>query len=235
VPVVLPEAQVAGGYPLTSITYAATVPSALDQDSGNSYASLLRYAMGDGQSPGVAAGQLADGYVPLPESMRIAALTAAAAIESGAGQPEPTAPPTPGASPASTPAAPDRSAVPQQTTTAPAPPAEPPTRSSPAATAPAKPATATPRGGSGTGTGSRPQAPAAPVAPADPAPAPAAPSPSPAHTPVTLAPAAPAAAVARTVKTDVGAARYLLFGALIAGVLAGAAGLLVPRLLRGRP
>ncbi|MFC8451529.1 hypothetical protein [Kitasatospora sp. NPDC057223] len=233
VPVVLPEAQVAGGYPLTSITYAATVPSALDPDSGNSYASLLRYAMGDGQSPGVAAGQLADGYVPLPESMRTAALTAATAIESGAGKPEPTAPPTPDASPASTPTAPDRSAVPQQTTAAQAPPAGPPTQSSPAATA--GPATATPRGGSGTGTGSRPQEPAAPVVPADPAPAPAAPSPSPAHTPVTLVPAAPAAAVARTVKTDVGAARYLLFGALIAGVLAGAAGLLVPRLVRRRP
>ena len=227
VPVVLPEAQVTGGYPLTTVTYAATVPSALDTDSGNSYASLLRYAMGDGQSPGVAAGRLAGGYVPLPESMRAAALTAADAIEAGAGKPEPVASPTPSASPVGTPTTPVQQASPQQTAAAGG--AQQSDAVQPAAGPPAANA---PEGGSGSGTGSRQRAPEPVPLPVEPAPA--APSPSPAHSPVTLAPAAPAAAVARTAKTDVGAARYLLFGALIAGVLAGAAGLLVPRLVRRR-
>ncbi|MFC5641811.1 hypothetical protein ACFPZF_10650, partial [Kitasatospora cinereorecta] len=56
----------------------------------------------------------------------------------------------------------------------------------------------------------------------------------PAHTPTTLAPAPPAAPVARTAGTDVGGLRYLLLGALLAGILAAAAGVLVPRLLRAR-
>ncbi|MGW4898789.1 hypothetical protein ACWEQL_42205, partial [Kitasatospora sp. NPDC004240] len=90
VPVVMPTAEVTGGYPLTSITYAATVPSALDAESGKSYAALLRYAMGEGQVPGVAAGRLAEGYVPLPEALRATTLAAADAIENGAGRPEPT-------------------------------------------------------------------------------------------------------------------------------------------------
>lgn len=243
VPVVLPEAQVSGGYPLTSITYAATVPSALDTESGKSYASLLRYAMGDGQSPGVAAGQLAEGYVPLPGAMRTRTLAAADSIESLAGKAEPTASPTPTGAPAAT-GTPDPAA-----TTAPAAqtsgtesrqesrqesqlvvrPDGDGQKSDPVLPGAVRSGGAAPAAGSGSGGGQQAPAPA----PEDPS-APA-PSPSPVHTPVTLAPAPPAAAVARTAKTEVGNVRYLLFGALIAGVLAGAAGLLVPRLVRKRP
>ncbi|MCX5214899.1 hypothetical protein OG689_37535 [Kitasatospora sp. NBC_00240] len=235
VPVVLPSVKVAGGYPLTSITYAATVPSALDRASGASYASLLRYATGDGQSPGVAAGQLAEGYVPLPESMRAETRAAAAAIEAGAGRPEPTATPTVTGRPTTSTA---------PTTAGTAAPVVRPTsvsgsRTTVTAAGDGQLADAGSAGsGSGAGAGSGAAdagSGAGMPAPAEPAPAaPDSPSPSPAHTPVTLAPAAPAAAVARTARTEVGNVRFLLLGALIAGVLAGAAGLIVPRLLRNR-
>ncbi|MEV8095478.1 hypothetical protein [Kitasatospora sp. NPDC085879] len=85
VPVVDPAAKTRGAYPLTAITYAATVPSALDRASGAAYASLLRYAMGDGQSPGVAAGRLPEGYAQLPEALRGRARAAADRIERQAG------------------------------------------------------------------------------------------------------------------------------------------------------
>ncbi|OKI18429.1 hypothetical protein [Streptomyces sp. CB03911] len=232
-PIVSPAAQVGGGYPLTSITYAGTVPSALDAASGASYASLLRYAMGDGQTPGVAAGQLAEGYVPLPEDVRGATRLVADAIEARAGKPEPTPKPTPG------------------TTAGPSPSTRPTTTATPTGVGGGLSAGVTGQSAVEASTGTTDAEPsddhpaaAGPVrsgtagaeAPA-PAPTPAgpdSPSPSPAHTPVTLAPAAPAAAVARTARTEVGNVRFLLLGALIAGVLAGAAGLLVPRLLRRR-
>ncbi|MFC9330424.1 hypothetical protein [Kitasatospora sp. NPDC057015] len=232
-PIVSPAAPVTGGYPLTSITYAATVPSALDTASGASYASLLRYAMGDGQTPGVAAGQLAEGYVPLPEDVRFATRKVADAIEARAGKPEPT--PTPTAT-----AGPSPSTGP---TTAPTPT---PTGGGLAAgvtgqtvvesvsdeTEPApsgdRAVTAGPARSAGAGAGAAAASPSPTPSPAGPA------SPSPAHTPVVLAPATPAAALAKTAKTEVGNVRFLLLGALIAGVLAGAAGLLVPRLLRRR-
>ncbi|GHH75674.1 hypothetical protein GCM10018781_45130 [Kitasatospora indigofera] len=232
-PIVSPAAQVAGGYPLTSITYAATVPSALDAASGASYASLLRYAMGDGQTPGVAAGQLAEGYLPLPEDVRFATGVVAGVIEALAGKPEPTPKPTPTATPTST-AGPSPSARPTVTPTTPSGSlaagvtGQPVVREASDATEAApsndrQPAALAPSGGGATG------APATTPAP-DPSPA----GPSPEHTPVVLAPATPAAAVARTARTEVGNVRFLLLGALIAGVLAGAAGLLVPRLLRRR-
>jgi len=181
-----PASKAKDSYPLTSITYAATVPSALDRESGRSYAALLRYAMGDGQTPGVAAGQLAEGYAPLPEAMRERTRSAAKLIEDRAGVPET------GAAPATTAPRPGGPLAPQ-------PPEE------------------------------APLAEAAQDAPAQPA----SPAPS-SHTPTTLAPTVQAAPAARTARTEVGGLRYLLLGALIAGLLAGAAGLLVPRLLRKR-
>ncbi|GJF28544.1 hypothetical protein KNE206_12440 [Kitasatospora sp. NE20-6] len=85
VPVVDPAARTAGAYPLTSVTYAATVPAALDRASGAAYASLLRYAVGDGQTPGVAAGRLPAGYARLPDALRRQTLAAADRIAAGAG------------------------------------------------------------------------------------------------------------------------------------------------------
>jgi hypothetical protein len=65
-------------YPLTTITYAATVPSELTPEQGTQYANLLTYVSGPGQVPGLAPGDLAPGYAPLPSAL--AAQTQAAAL-----------------------------------------------------------------------------------------------------------------------------------------------------------
>ncbi|WP_405017351.1 hypothetical protein OHV05_09915 [Kitasatospora sp. NBC_00070] len=188
--VIPPGLPVAGGYPLTVTTFAATVPSALDASSGKAYAGLLRYAADTGQVHGVALGQLPDGYVSLPEKMRVQLRRAADLVQQGAGVPEPDVSPTP--TPRDVPPATE------------------------AAVAPA-------------GAGAVQHQPPVDTAPT----APPAPGPTPAHTAVVLTPK-PVVPVARTAETDVGSARYLLLGVLIAGLLAGAAGLFLPRLLRSR-
>ncbi|WP_405806070.1 hypothetical protein OG729_12720 [Streptomyces sp. NBC_00210] len=79
-------------YPLTLLSYAATVPEQLTKKEGQDYAALLKYAAGNGQRPGVAAGTLPEGYAPLPKTVRAQTLAAADAIASRAGTP----PSTPG-------------------------------------------------------------------------------------------------------------------------------------------
>ncbi|MFD6425742.1 hypothetical protein [Streptomyces sp. NPDC060198] len=70
-------------YPLTSVVYAA---ASVDQaaDARADYAKVIRYAAGDGQRPGTAAGELPSGYAPLPQALRTQALAAATALEKGA-------------------------------------------------------------------------------------------------------------------------------------------------------
>ncbi|MFF8170717.1 hypothetical protein [Streptomyces chartreusis] len=72
-------------YPLTLLSYAATVPEKLTREEGRDYAALLNYAAGDGQRPGVAAGTLPEGYAPLPAEVRGRTRAAAEAIASRAG------------------------------------------------------------------------------------------------------------------------------------------------------
>jgi hypothetical protein len=87
-------------YPLTALSYAVTVPSALDQAAAVDYVAFLRYAVGPGQQPGVAPGQLPLGMVPLPEALRAQTTTIAASILTPAPAPTPPAPsPSPGAVP----------------------------------------------------------------------------------------------------------------------------------------
>jgi hypothetical protein len=66
-------------YPLTTITYAATVPTELTTVQAGQYANLLDYVAGPGQVSGLAPGDLALGYAPLPPGL-IAQTQAAAAI-----------------------------------------------------------------------------------------------------------------------------------------------------------
>ena len=94
-----PTAKSAAAYPLTLLTYAATVPQLLDVTAGKQYAAFLRYAVGDGQVPGDDPGLLPAGQVPLPATLRSQALSAATAIETLAGEGIPTVgSPTPSAS-----------------------------------------------------------------------------------------------------------------------------------------
>ncbi|WP_433371976.1 hypothetical protein ACQPZX_48555 [Actinoplanes sp. CA-142083] len=86
--VLLPDANTKNpsAYPLTTVVYAATVPSAITTDAGKDYADLLRYAAADGQTPGVEPGTLPFGYAPMPEGLRAVTLRAADTIEKDAGQ-----------------------------------------------------------------------------------------------------------------------------------------------------
>jgi hypothetical protein len=87
-----PTTPAKDAYPLTNLAYAATAPSVLDAKAGADYAAFLKYAVGDGQTPGIAAGELPAGYVPLPEALRAQTVTAADKIAAEAGKTTP--PPT---------------------------------------------------------------------------------------------------------------------------------------------
>ncbi|MER5464612.1 hypothetical protein ABT010_28770 [Streptomyces sp. NPDC002668] len=80
-------------YPLTLLSYAATVPEQLTKKEGQDYAALLKYAAANGQRPGVAAGTLPEGYAPLPKTVRAQTLAAADAIAARAGTSSSTPPP----------------------------------------------------------------------------------------------------------------------------------------------
>ena len=71
-----PEADDAAAYPLTMITYAA-VRAEQDDEALADYAALLTYAAGPGQTPGLAAGQLPPGYLPLNDELRAQTLAVA--------------------------------------------------------------------------------------------------------------------------------------------------------------
>jgi len=88
-----PAAQVTGAYPLSAVTYAATVPSALSKADGRNYADLLDYAADDGQVPGTGKGELPEGYAPLPAALRGETASAARTVRTESG-PTPTPSPT---------------------------------------------------------------------------------------------------------------------------------------------
>jgi hypothetical protein len=90
-------------YPLTTLSYAATQPAAIDKAAGEAYAQFLNYAVGPGQESGVHIGQLPDGYVPLPQNLRDQTAAAAAKIKATAGI---VPPPPPAENPGPTPEAP---------------------------------------------------------------------------------------------------------------------------------
>ncbi|HYS35873.1 MAG TPA: hypothetical protein VEO01_09600 [Pseudonocardiaceae bacterium] len=81
----------AGGYPLVDVTYAAVrtdqAPAAL-----NDFATLIDFAAGPGQTQGVDPGQLPNGYLPLPDSLRAKATAAAVAIRAAENPAPPAAP-----------------------------------------------------------------------------------------------------------------------------------------------
>lgn len=70
-------------YPLAIPVYAATNAGVNSADVRKSYAQFVRYAVSDGQTPGLQQGQLPPGYAPLPQGWRIQALNASEQIASG--------------------------------------------------------------------------------------------------------------------------------------------------------
>ncbi len=78
-------------YPLTIVTYAATVPGRLTANERADYARLLTFAASQGQVPGTSAGNLPNGYVPLPSQLVAQTNVAAAKITNYvAPKPKPT-------------------------------------------------------------------------------------------------------------------------------------------------
>ncbi len=75
-----PSSTATDAYPLTMLTYAAATPEVLNQSSRQNYAAFLRYAVGQGQVPGVQPGDLPVGYDPLPASLVAETLAAANTI-----------------------------------------------------------------------------------------------------------------------------------------------------------
>ncbi|MGI5247379.1 hypothetical protein [Dactylosporangium sp. CA-139066] len=87
VPQVDPAKVMAGAYPLTSITYAA-VRLNQERDALADYAAFIKFAVNEGQTPGVDPGQLPHGYLPLPQPLREASTQIADLL---ANLPSPTA------------------------------------------------------------------------------------------------------------------------------------------------
>jgi hypothetical protein len=67
-------------YPGTFLVYAAVPTKGVEKKLAGDYATFVRYAATQGQTRGTGAGQLPDGYVPLPDPLRQQATTAADAI-----------------------------------------------------------------------------------------------------------------------------------------------------------
>lgn len=83
-----PASTAPGAYPLTTITYGATVPGALTKAEQTGYAQFLDLVASQaGQTVGAAPGQLALGYAPLPQLLRNQAETVAAQLRQLAGVP----------------------------------------------------------------------------------------------------------------------------------------------------
>ena len=78
----------AGGYPLTTVNYAALTPLKLPAAARKDFASFIEYAASKGQVPGLGFGQLPRGYTPLPAALKSEALKAAASVRTL--QPAPT-------------------------------------------------------------------------------------------------------------------------------------------------
>ena len=89
-----PSASAPGAYPLTTLTYAAISPLALDSTARSDYAAFIDYSSGPGQVPGLELGQLPKGYARLPDSLRAEAAAAADLVRTMVPAPTPTPTPT---------------------------------------------------------------------------------------------------------------------------------------------
>ncbi len=87
-----PSTTAPGAYPLSLLSYAAVAPESLTPAQRKLYANFILYGIGDGQTAGVAPGQLPEGYVPLPGDLRLAALDATETILHPPAEPTTTPP-----------------------------------------------------------------------------------------------------------------------------------------------
>jgi hypothetical protein len=78
-----PASPGAGGYPLTQVVYAAVATNQPAADL-SADADLIAYAAGTGQTPGVTAGDLPPGYLPLTASLQAQASSVVATLRADA-------------------------------------------------------------------------------------------------------------------------------------------------------
>lgn len=64
-----PEKVTGAGYPLTTMSYAVVDVAATTQAQNDAFATMLSYAVDEGQTPGTAVGQLPPGYSPLSAAL----------------------------------------------------------------------------------------------------------------------------------------------------------------------
>ncbi|MFC5909660.1 hypothetical protein [Streptacidiphilus monticola] len=86
-----PDTTAAAAYPGAMLVYAAVRPARLKPAERASYAALLAYAAGAGQTLGVELGDLPLGYAPLPSSLKAVAVAAARKLSAFAGRATPAA------------------------------------------------------------------------------------------------------------------------------------------------
>jgi hypothetical protein len=91
-------------YPLTMVVYAVVPTGGISKAKAAAIAQFLDYVAGQGQVRGTAPGQLAPGYLPLPQSLRAQTLKAATKVLDQVGDPKPkaSASPSPSASASAT-------------------------------------------------------------------------------------------------------------------------------------
>jgi hypothetical protein len=99
-----------GGWPLTQVVYAA-VSTDQDPQALSDYADLIAYAAGQGQTAGVAPGDLPPGYLPLPASLQSQAQAVVAQLRALA-SPSPSASASPSGSASTSPSGGSLSASP---------------------------------------------------------------------------------------------------------------------------
>jgi outer membrane biosynthesis protein TonB len=93
----------AAAYPLTMVIYAVVPTGGISKAKAAKIAQFLDYVASHGQQPGVDPGDLAPGYLPLPQSLRDQTLKAASEVLNQTGDKTPAASPSPSKSPSPSP------------------------------------------------------------------------------------------------------------------------------------
>ena len=90
-------------YPLTMVVYAVVPTGGISKAKAAAIAQFLDFVANQGQVRGTSPGELAPGYLPLPQSLRAQALAAATKVLDQVGDPKPKAKSTASASPSPSP------------------------------------------------------------------------------------------------------------------------------------
>jgi hypothetical protein len=93
-------------YPLTMVVYAVVPTGGISKAKAKSIAQFLDYVANQGQQPGTGTGQLPEGYLPLPQSLREQTLKAATEVLDQVGNPKKAKPATASPSPTPSPSKP---------------------------------------------------------------------------------------------------------------------------------